>query len=72
MLMESGRTGYESFGNPANMFEGQEGYNVSCHCRNYSPRGSARTMNMGDYTSCDSCSHLRGDMKCGMAQQTLS
>ncbi len=46
-------------------------YDVSCHCKNYSPRGSVRTINMGNYSSCDSCMYQRGDAKCGLAQQTL-
>lgn len=47
------------------------GYDVSCHCRNYSPKGNVRTLNMGDYKSCDSCVHQRGDTQCGLARQTL-
>ena len=47
------------------------GYDVSCHCKNYSPRGNVRTLNMGDYKSCDSCVHQRGDAQCGLARRTL-
>ena len=50
----------------------QGGYDVSCSCRKYAPRSGIRTINMEDYSSCDSCTHLRSDMKCGIAQQTLS
>lgn len=48
-----------------------DGYDVSCHCRNYMPRGAERSFDMSDYRSCDSCLHQRGDQKCGLAQQTL-
>ena len=50
----------------------QDGYDVSCSCRNYTPRSGVRTINMEDYSSCDSCTYLRADMKCGIAQQTHS
>ena len=72
MLAENGRADYENFENNAGVFDHQGGYDVSCHCRNYSPKSSARTINMGDYSSCDSCNHLRSDRKCEIAQQTLS
>lgn len=69
MTGESIRSEYRD---PAGMPAGQRDYDISCSCRNYIPKSSVRTLNMGDYSSCDSCTHLRSDMKCGLARQTLS
>lgn len=47
-------------------------YDISVHCRNYSPGGRAAIMDMSDYSTCSSCRHQRSDRRCGLAERTLS
>ena len=53
-------------------YNSDEDYDISVHCRNYSPGGNASVMNMSDYNTCDNCRHQRADNKCGLAENSFS
>ncbi len=53
-------------------YDSDDDYDISVHCRNYSPGGNANIMDMSDYNTCDNCRHQRQDNGCGLAERTLS
>lgn len=53
-------------------YNSDDDYDISVHCRNYSPGGSSSVMNMSDYNTCDNCRHQRADNKCVLVEKGFS